>query len=99
MDQWYVYLTGEKTGNKTSLRRIQISAASCNHGRAYIYFTESIDPQCKFSAIKCRNYRDFKEGRCFHSRDTSEMGYHAKPSDKKGSYFSYTRHSSPFCCE
>lgn len=38
---------------------------SCNHLRAYEFFTESIMPKCPFVAIGCESYAAFKEGQCF----------------------------------
>ena len=88
--------------NLTGIKKLTpevASKVSCSHSRAAMYFTESINPLCKFPTIKCRNFKEFEEGKCFNSSETAQMGYYAKPSDKEGSYFLYTRHSSPFCCE
>ena len=51
----------EESGNLAyAFRRL----ISCNHIRAYEYFTESINSKCPFMAVECSSWEDFIEGHC-----------------------------------
>lgn len=54
---------------------------SCNHLRAYEFFTESIHPNCPFVAIECESYAEFKKGNCFQCDGENhrciQFGFHS----------------------
>ncbi len=52
----------QENGNLAyTLRRL----LSCNHIRAYEFFTESINSQkCQFIGVECGSWQDFYAGKC-----------------------------------
>lgn len=67
---------------------------ACSHGRAHIYFTESIGSKTGFVANKCDTWDQFMQGNCNYSK-TTLMGEHV---DKMttGTYFLKTRSEPPY---
>lgn len=71
---------------------------SCNHLRAYEFFTESIEPDCPFNAIGCDSYADFKAGRCFkcdQDHPCIRFGLHSYESYKRLQENGLIRSSDP----
>ena len=46
----------------------------CSHGRAPIYFTESINSNVAFRATACTSYANFQSGSC-NNNAKANMGY------------------------
>ncbi|XP_076239982.1 pancreatic triacylglycerol lipase [Calliopsis andreniformis] len=67
---------------------------ACSHGRAYVYFTESISSKTGFMARKCNTWDQFMNDNCSHS-DTALMGEHVDKA-AAGTYFLRTRSESPY---
>ncbi|XP_025412427.1 pancreatic triacylglycerol lipase-like [Sipha flava] len=71
---------------------------SCCHVRAVEYFTESIESQTKFLALKCFSYSLFKITSLCNVSKTSplvEMGEHVNENDR-GIYFFMTKSKPPY---
>ena len=67
---------------------------ACSHGRAYVYFTESIVSKTGFTAKKCNTWDQFMGGNCNQS-DTALMGEHVSKV-ATGTYFLKTRSETPY---
>ncbi|XP_068972803.1 pancreatic triacylglycerol lipase-like [Bombus flavifrons] len=67
---------------------------ACSHGRARVYFTESIGSKTGFVASKCDTWDQFMQGSCNYSK-TTLLGEHV---DKMatGTYFLTTRSEPPY---
>lgn len=77
-------------------------ANSCDHSRANYFFLDSIN-RCQFVGVQCKNYKDFREGRCAPDNSyVALMGYHATklsvPTEKTNFYLQTTE-QTPFCGE
>lgn len=48
--------------------------AGCSHGRAWIYFTESINSITRFTSTKCDSYTNWQNGGC-RLGATASMGF------------------------
>lgn len=71
---------------------------SCNHLRAYEFFTESIMPDCPFVAIGCDSYEDFKSGSCWKcdaDHPCLQFGFHSHASYKRLMHNGMIRDSDP----
>lgn len=71
---------------------------SCNHLRAYEFFTESIMPDCPFVAIGCASYDQFKAGNCFKcdpEHPCLQFGFHSQQSYKRLMDNGYIKDSAP----
>ncbi|XP_013142620.1 PREDICTED: lipoprotein lipase-like isoform X2 [Papilio polytes] len=68
---------------------------SCSHGRAAIYFEESIEyPSGNgFMAYRCDSWKKFKRGLCKENKTT--MGYHSS-SDSRGDFYLRTNSAPPY---
>ena len=74
----------------------------CNHRRAYKLFTDSIDPQCSFTAFPCKSYDKFEAGECFSCSSATgekcgQLGYYSDKMPGRDSLFLMTREDEPFC--
>ncbi|XP_077987391.1 pancreatic lipase-related protein 2-like [Glandiceps talaboti] len=69
-----------------------------NHGRAYEFFAESINSECKFSAYPCELDQWVTCPSCCNTCEPvcSRMGYHAL-SEEKGIFYLETNAEFPFC--
>ncbi|XP_011307696.1 phospholipase A1-like [Fopius arisanus] len=67
---------------------------ACSHGRAYVYFTESIFSDAGLLATKCDTWDQFRIGAC----SNSAMVFMGEPVDHaaRGNYFLKTRAEAPF---
>ncbi|KAL4236540.1 hypothetical protein ACF0H5_004925 [Mactra antiquata] len=73
---------------------------ACSHERSYMYYIESINSVCPFTAFKCPNADDFHAGKCLSCKgDTcrSRMGYHADKYSTMGSLYLETEPRATFC--
>nr|XP_022920248.1 phospholipase A1 member A-like [Onthophagus taurus] len=66
---------------------------TCNHGRAYMYFVESIMNEKAFKSQRCKSVEDAIYGRCFEDSDVY-MG--VEDSYSYGVYYVKTKLSPPF---
>ncbi|XP_032672754.1 uncharacterized protein LOC116844814 [Odontomachus brunneus] len=78
----------------------------CNHRRAYKFFTESVNPKCRFPAFPCDNgYEGLLKGDCFPcnandaDRPCGEMGFYSNESPARGRLYLMTRDEEPFCAD
>lgn len=73
---------------------VPFSIEACSHGRAHVYFTESIGSKTGFVANKCDTWDQFMQASCNYSK-TTLMGEHV---DKMttGTYFLKTRSEPPY---
>ncbi|XP_074601889.1 phospholipase A1 4-like [Brevipalpus obovatus] len=63
----------------------------CSHNYALDMFQASIQ-QCKFPAVKCRSWQQYKNGLCHLGRsETVRLGYWAQKDQASGRYFSSTK--------
>lgn len=76
------------------LRRIFLYTESCSHGRAYVYFSESIGSKVGFMAHKCDTWDQFMQGSCDQTK-TVLMGEHVEQT-ATGTYFLRTRSEPPY---
>ncbi|XP_075974882.1 pancreatic lipase-related protein 2-like [Anticarsia gemmatalis] len=65
----------------------------CSHGRACLFFRESINSEISFTAYPCENWEKFKSGEC--RQNFTYMGYQATEGDF-GDYYLYTKDESPY---
>ncbi|XP_078317695.1 pancreatic lipase-related protein 2-like [Crassostrea virginica] len=76
-------------------------AVACSHGRAHVYFTESILTDCPFTAFPCDSYVNFTKGECMTcgTRGCSQMGYYADQYNARGKMYLTTqvKEHGPFC--
>ncbi|XP_017755945.1 PREDICTED: pancreatic lipase-related protein 2-like [Eufriesea mexicana] len=70
---------------------------ACSHGRASIYFTESIGSQTGFVASKCDTWDQFLQGSCNDSEATLMGEYVDRTA--KGTYFLRTRSNPPYAIQ
>lgn len=61
----------------------------CNHRRSYELFTSAISNPNKYPTMKCKNYDEYKNGKCEEGNvffgdisDTKEGQYYFETSDK-----------------
>lgn len=66
---------------------------TCSHGRAVLYFAESVVNQNAFLSIKCNDWDSFRIGRC--DSDIKVMGYGCTP-ETRGIYFLRTGEDPPY---
>uniref|UniRef100_A0A0P6G748 Pancreatic triacylglycerol lipase n=1 Tax=Daphnia magna TaxID=35525 RepID=A0A0P6G748_9CRUS len=69
-------------------------ATGCSHGRAPLYFTESINSRTPFTSTECFDYDTWKAGRCSGNAQTA-MGLSVSTS-ANGEYFLDTNAEAPF---
>jgi hypothetical protein len=69
-------------------------ATGCSHGRAWIYFTESINSRTLFTSTKCDSYTNWQNGGC-RLGATASMGFPVSTS-ASGSYYLDTKSTAPF---
>ncbi|XP_061175612.1 uncharacterized protein LOC133184539 [Saccostrea echinata] len=78
-----------------------VLAASCSHGRAHEYFTESILTNCPFTAYPCESYEKFTAGGCMTcgSSGCSQLGLSAEKNTGRGKMYLNTqiKTTAPFC--
>ncbi|XP_062601983.1 uncharacterized protein LOC134263629 [Saccostrea cucullata] len=78
-----------------------VVAASCSHGRAHEYFTESILASCPFTAYPCDSYERFIAGGCktCGSSGCSQLGLNAEKNSGRGKMYLNTqiKTTAPFC--
>lgn len=67
---------------------------ACSHGRAYVYYTESIVSESGLIASRCSTWDKYLSGECKDSPVTF-MGEYVDRS-ARGTYFLRTRSQSPF---
>lgn len=60
---------------------------SCSHGRAYVYFAESITHPHNFPAYPCKDWLEYKLGKC--TKDPVFMG-DAVNQQTRGNFFLHT---------
>ncbi|XP_052686465.1 pancreatic lipase-related protein 2-like [Crassostrea angulata] len=76
-------------------------AVACSHGRAHVYFTESILTDCPFTAFPCDSYQNFSRGECMTcgTRGCSQMGYYADQYTARGKMYLVTQSNEhgPYC--
>ena len=65
-------------------------------------FTDSIDPQCSFTAFPCKSYDKFESGECFscssgNGEKCGQLGYYSDKMPGRDSLFLMTREDEPFC--
>ncbi|KAJ8026248.1 Pancreatic lipase-related protein 2 [Holothuria leucospilota] len=71
----------------------------CDHMRAVDFFTESLDPNCKWNAYPCSSWTFFKLGFCKRcgKKGCSRMGYYADRSKSTGKFMLETNKDKPYC--
>lgn len=69
-------------------------AQGCSHGRAPIYFTESINSNVAFRATACTSYANFQSGSC-NNNAKANMGYPVSTTTR-GDYYLDTHSVAPF---
>jgi len=69
-------------------------AQGCSHGRAPIYFTESINSNTGFRGTSCSSYANFQSGSC-NNNAKALMGYPV-PTTTRGDYYLNTNSAAPF---
>lgn len=67
---------------------------ACSHGRANVYFTESINSKIGFSAAKCNSWDSYMNGKCANSQVVF-MGEHVDQT-ASGLFFLRTRSDPPY---
>ncbi|XP_052776849.1 pancreatic triacylglycerol lipase-like [Mya arenaria] len=72
---------------------------ACSHERSYMYFTESINSQCPFTAWQCKSKAEFDKGHCVRCTDTTcaVMGMYADKSQPRGVFYLDTEATPTFC--
>ncbi|XP_054764763.2 pancreatic triacylglycerol lipase-like [Lytechinus pictus] len=83
-----------------------VSFVACNHLRSYELFTESINTQCPFTAMRCDGYtyEEYLAGKCFDQSQTIALGYHAdrnaiSSAEENAIFYMRTTDETPFCGE
>lgn len=69
----------------------------CSHRRSWLFWAESVANKNKksFPSVKCKNWEDFKEGRCDKEAPLAHMGIDCAM-DVAGDYFLQTNGERPF---
>lgn len=72
---------------------------SCSHMRSHVYFTESINTPCPFTAFPCHSNADYNNGSCLSCGTTgcSQLGYYADRYSGRGKLYLNTDATNPFC--
>ncbi|CAG9578820.1 unnamed protein product [Danaus chrysippus] len=70
-------------------------AAACSHGRAYEYFTESIEYQSNvgFISFPCSSWEKYENGEC--TENPTAMGY-LSGFESRGDYYLHTKNESKY---
>ena len=73
----------------------------CNHQRSTMYYAESINAHCKFSALKCPNYFFYILGLCKVDSPHARMGFYSylDSASPEGRYYLRTTSKGPFCID
>jgi len=89
-------------GDKNDVRDA-IDGLSCNHGRAYQFFIESVNStSCRFIGEECNTWLDYLAGKCDQGLHIP-MGYDSEQykgntiSNKSKKFYLSTNENSPFC--
>ncbi len=77
---------------------LQISL-TCNHGSSVIYMDASLSAatKCEFRAFKCKNWEEYKSGKCGDTKGDSRMGYSSASLPGRGTHYLKTTSKYPFC--
>lgn len=68
----------------------------CEHMRSLYYFIESVNPDCKFTAKFCKNWKSFKNDDCERCRNGCQnIGYNLSH-DADGEYYLRTGSKYPY---
>lgn len=73
---------------------------ACSHSRVQIYYAESINSNCKFEAVPCKSYDEFKKGKCSCNPETGcpKMGFWSEnDKNKEERFYLDTNESKPYC--
>ncbi|XP_049274073.1 pancreatic triacylglycerol lipase isoform X2 [Rhipicephalus sanguineus] len=91
---------GRHYKKQTGTKLARISEIDCDHGRAPLYYIESLTyrRQCRFVTYKCKGGIDaFRNGLCAPGQPSGEMGYYSNLAPGRGLQFLKTNEHSPFC--
>ena len=76
---------------------------ACSHNAAFIFFTDSIANQCKYTSYPCNTKEEFDKGSCLQcsGKGCNQQGYWATPSKDTGRLFLNTQSlvSPPYCMQ
>ncbi|KAK3924946.1 Pancreatic triacylglycerol lipase [Frankliniella fusca] len=69
----------------------------CSHHRSWWFFSESVNNETAFPAVKCSSWNDFEEGECpVNATNIAYLGYKLPIGAQVGDYYLRTNDASPF---
>lgn len=69
----------------------------CSHGRAYLYYIESLtNSNCNFLSNKCSSWENYKKGRCYNC-ESNLMGFYSTKPVVNSYYYLSVNSQSNFC--